>query len=200
MKNTHERFSIHSPLAGRDGSECFAGSPQIFFNPLAPCGARRAGSGPYTCAISFSIHSPLAGRDQASAAAATQAAQFSIHSPLAGRDRCSASMSRRDFRFQSTRPLRGETVASSSLAFCSSFQSTRPLRGETRGNRAGRGPDLRFFNPLAPCGARRNCLGQQQHGRDFSIHSPLAGRDATVVKLPVSIFAFQSTRPLRGET
>ena len=57
-------FSIHSPLAGRDPPQKRAFAWGLFFNPLAPCGARRAGSGPYTCAISFSIHSPLAGRDQ----------------------------------------------------------------------------------------------------------------------------------------
>ena len=56
------------------------------------------------------------------------------------------------------------------------FQPTRPLRGATRG-RATAAPDLCYFNPRAPCGARR--MG-------------------TFCELDAEIF--QPTRPLRGAT
>ena len=79
------------------------------------------------------------------------------------------------------------------------------------------------FNPLAPCGARRNLQLTITSGYDFSIHSPLAGRDVTPVYIRDSHIhfsihsplagrdhlilhpfglarVFQSTRPSRGET
>ena len=56
------------------------------------------------------------------------------------------------------------------------FQSTRPMRGATRG-RATAAPDLRYFNPRAPCGAR------PKYGTDTDYD-----------------IKFQSTRPMRGAT
>ena len=56
------------------------------------------------------------------------------------------------------------------------FQSPRPLRGAT-GDRRGRRQRDQNFNPRAPCGARRNQIG-----------------DAALAEI------FQPTRPLRGAT
>ena len=181
-------FSIHSPLAGRDPTLhiglCSCSGFQstrplrgetvqylvgrivaIFFNPLAPCWARQATLG---------------------------------------------QQGRRG-HFQSTRPLRGETLHGFHSFFGGfNFQSTRPLRGETFSSNE-KTATLGVFNPLAPCGARpfslsnaycklvfqstRPLRGETGFGAfpvypgAFSIHSPLAGRDATVVKLPVLMFA-----------
>ena len=57
-----------------------------------------------------------------------------------------------------------------------SFQSTRPLRGET------------------------DTVQTMTLTLDFSIHSPLAGRDLKKCGETRLLKGFQSTRPLRGET
>ena len=81
---------------------------------------------------------------------------------------------------------------------------------------------MEHFNPRAPCGARRDATPSPRQSRRISIHAPLAGRDlfrvlnigvpvdfnprAPCGARPVSLFAdgevwaFQSTRPLRGAT
>ena len=128
------KFSIHSPLAGRD-CPTFYGCPDFhIFNPLAPCGARHGHFFKGFLLFRFSIHSPLAGRD--------------------GRpDRTGQS----NHGFQSTRPLRGETRSSGMAATMRIFQSTRPLRGETM-KHAEPKTLQEIFNPLAPCGARQQTI------------------------------------------
>ena len=57
------------------------------------------------------------------------------------------------------------------------FQSTRPMRGATR--RTGWNSAARwYFNPRAPCGARRQQGLKRVRGINISIHAPHAGRDA----------------------
>ena len=124
--------------------------------------------------------------------------------------------------FQSTRPLRGATFRRrSSLLICHLFQSTRPLRGATateiaclvcstisiHAPLAGRDripPDIphtrRYFNPRAPCGARRVDYAGIGGKQGISIHAPLAGRDRSTLLSPSPTTSFQSTRPLRGAT
>ena len=147
-------FSIHSPLAGRD-RRCLArqgvafpfqstrplrgetiniiltAHPNSVFNPLAPCGARRAAErnqlerfwlfnplapcGARRCCwgwlrteVCFQSTRPLRGETNL-IAVHLSAHKFSIHSPLAGRDCKDAVPAVHRLRFQSTRPLRGET-------------------------------------------------------------------------------------------
>ncbi len=100
-------ISIHSPHAGRDFSVGSSGLSGLYFNPLAPCGARRHADSfisarfgfqstrpmrgeTMSCrsnqrSFSISIHSPHAGRDS-DLESATARVQISIHSPHAGRD------------------------------------------------------------------------------------------------------------------
>ena len=124
-----------------------------YFNPRAPCGARRQ------------MEHGSKGKSS-----------ISTHAPLAGRDVFKGDNLRRDKAFQPTRPLRGATMDAdvtggvggisthaplagrdrngARAAYMSArFQPTRPLRGATnpRHQRAGGRCD---FNPRAPCGAR----------------------------------------------
>ena len=101
---------------------------------------------------------------------------ISIHAPRVGRDPVIIVGSQNTFQFQSTRPVWGATFGMPVAAISSSFQSTRPVWGATlRGCHTHRA-EL-YFNPRAPCGARRH-LAQ--------------GRSET--------FTFQSTRPVWGAT
>ena len=216
-------FSIHSPLAGRDCAKAIrpwglnsfqstrplrgetqsnlpARPAHLLFNPLAPCGARLAVYAVDRSAYDFSIHSPLAGRDSEFD---NIFVSFSVFNPLAP---CGA------------RPRRIKCIVDDL-----SFQSTRPLRGETRFPRCWACLQCGIFNPLAPCGARqgrkvavvgpvsvfqstRPLRGETLRKNafstkmQFSIHSPLAGRDPSFLPVNSHVPGFQSTRPLRGET
>ena len=55
-----------------------------------------------------------------------------------------------------------------------------------------------FFNPLAPCGARQGVQGPQGETGPFSIHSPLAGRDAVTFILIGCVPKFSIHSPLAG--
>ena len=56
-------ISIHSPLAGRDNRHWLRHRAILYFNPLAPRGARPINRSGGTSDPLISIHSPLAGRD-----------------------------------------------------------------------------------------------------------------------------------------
>ena len=102
------------------------------------------------------------------------------------------------------------------------FQSTRPLRGATA-RRWTLSATATYFNPRAPCGARRSMRaifgwkrGEFQPTRPLrgatvddpdgavtiyiSTHAPLAGRDREEAKKALEGKRFQPTRPLRGAT
>ena len=168
-------ISIHSPRAGRDSRSAVGNLPRSYFNPLAPCGARRAGIHQHETDLTISIHSPRAGRD------ALLRPQTPLHTV-----------------FQSTRPVRGETAKACDGMPPKRFQSTRPVRGETP-------QPVKitcwhvYFNPLAPRGARPRSSerstthtrfqstrpawgetrrqGRGAHQQGISIHSPRVGRD-----------------------
>ena len=101
-------ISIHAPLAGRDWSCAARRCTPLYFNPRAPCGARRDGLAQVLHDVVISIHAPLAGRDRRKCYA-NHCDHISIHAPLAGRDMCCAHFSACSRVFQSTRPLRGAT-------------------------------------------------------------------------------------------
>ena len=102
---------------------------------------------------------------------------ISIHAPLAGRDSRQAARALAYRLFQSTRPLRGATLISAA-------------------------PDAprKYFNPRAPCGARRDVVIRKDPAVSISIHAPLAGRDRRPHASRRNGRQFQSTRPLRGAT
>ena len=80
---------------------------------------------------------------------------ISIHAPRAGRDSNHfENLEHTVGSFQSTRPVRGATADYLLELSPEKFQSTRPVRGATR-RPCGRGRRSRYFNPRAPCGARR---------------------------------------------
>ena len=145
-------ISIHTPLAGSDGTARPWSRPCGNFNPHSPCGERQYAYRHPSVKVEISIHTPLAGSDEAGAAVLVKADVISIHTPLAGSD--SLLCGRYQYnKFQSTLPLRGATPASRRLRDMIEFQSTLPLRGAT------------------------HLLPGQPRGKPISIHTPLAGSD-----------------------
>ena len=102
------RISIHSPRAGRDTAACTAFPRLLYFNPLAPCGARRKRVGFYSYETNISIHSPRAGRDRSTFRLVFQLLYFNPLAPCGARH-CSLFPQPSYSSFQSTRPVRGET-------------------------------------------------------------------------------------------
>ena len=101
--------------------------------------------------------------------------------------------------FQSTRPSRGETPVKLRKTASQKISIHSPLAGrdDVDLNTVAEHKD---FNPLAPRGARHEYRAHLHPPNAISIHSPLAGRDDDNSPLGVSMYAFQSTRPSRGET
>ena len=124
--------------------------------------------------------------------------------------------------FQSTRPVRGGTITGLALALgFTDFNPPAPCGAGRDGGRARHPqPDFnppapcgaglrqsagdylpnRYFNPPAPCGAGQHLRTQLNDMMRISIHPPRAGRDVYLCHNRCHIFAFQSTRPVRGGT
>ena len=203
-----QEISTHAPLAGRDKFWIIFTSHSEDFNPRAPCGARRE-----------SLHEVFISR------------KFQPTRPLRGATGAKCRRNR-PHGFQPTRPLRGATEMTSTVNGLISISTHAPLAGRdsalckqslggfisTHAPLAGRdrtpppawnwpryfnprapcgarrGLDLSIpyrendFNPRAPCGARRKGDNRLLCGRRISTHAPLAGRD------PRASFARSSAR------
>ena len=146
------------------------------FNPRAPCGARRERHIALAIPCGISIHAPLAGRDTPVLDVWVVASEF-----------------------QSTRPLRGATSYRANHRNQTGFQSTRPLRGATSYTWSGGISEWSYFNPRAPCGARRGISGLFDNSARFQSTRPLRGA-TRYFTAEAQINGFQSTRPLRGAT
>ena len=176
VMDKYMKFSIHSPLAGRDWKIGPYKRRRDRFQSTRPLrgeteSARNAGMD-----WDFSIHSPLAGRD-GSLEAMIRRMDFSIHSPLAGRDINVYISYPVAAVFSIHSPLAGrDHVGAHVVVVVPNFQSTRPLRGETLRNLDGKSTCcFSIHSPLA--GRDSGKAGRREHHDRFSIHSPLAGRD-----------------------
>ena len=151
-KEDKRMISIHVPREGHDRSVRWGSRPEWYFNPRAPRGARRRGSG-----------------------AGWQHRHFNPRAPRGARLFPPRDWSR-DAEFQSTCPARGTTAKEYGLIINRKFQSTCPARGTTGAvsvlhdalsisihvPREGHdrstwasSTSRTYFNPRAPRGARR---------------------------------------------
>ena len=172
-----EAISIHSPLAGRDGLCSRWTSLSLAFQSTRPSRGETLWAKISHCtALSFQSTRPSRGETRCNRGRIGLVNQFqstrpsrgetiklqhfcspfiiSIHSPLAGRDHSSWICKRTTTNFQSTRPLRGETLAILEYTHFMNFSIHSPLAGRDAHPGRNRPPAL-LFNPLAPCGARR---------------------------------------------
>ena len=142
----------------------------MYFNPRAPCGARRR-----------------------STAAADEHIKMSTHAPLAGRDGGGKTASCGELIFQPTRPLRGATtVQVDTMDMQQDFNPRAPC-----GARQQERFELyliRDFNPRAPCGARRD-QARDATGNAISTHAPLAGRDIVRSTAAIRVKNFNPRAP-----
>ena len=153
--------------AEQDPSDTFGYcSLMIYFNPLAPCGARRANWNKILCGSDFNPLAPCGARR------------------LTGERIHGAS------QFQSTCSVRSKTRCERKPLTSSRFQSTCSVRSKTHcpAERVG---NCGYFNPLAPCGARRwmNCRFRCQcrFQSTCSVRSKTAQRASTIFCYCISI-------------
>ena len=191
-------ISIHAPHAGRDAAVVQIDFDRINFNPRAPCGARLPASQLPEISSVFQSTRPMRGATGTSANNKRIAKLFQSTRPMRGATRSmrTSSTRARNFNprapcgarhepalsqlkliaFQSTRPMRGATWKRTGVDYSYDISIHAPHAGRDKIRWSSRKPRL-YFNPRAPCGARR----------------PLRTGHC-----PASIF--QSTRPMRGAT
>ena len=153
-------ISIHAPHAGRDRSGGLPPVGGLHFNPRAPCGARR-GRLPWAGDLFY----------------------ISIHAPHAGRDSFFRNLLSFNLRFQSTRPMRGATYTIGG--------QWRSIQISIHAPHAGR--DCRtshefpqaepYFNPRAPCGARRILNSMFDHPQGFQSTRPVRGATTIITEV-----------------
>ena len=214
-----------------------------YFNPLLPCGRRLRTDNLVEPDVGISIHSSRAGGDRQGEHTTAPTGYFNPLLPC-GRRLDPRGPKPSPLGFQSTPPVREETSRVISTVCRQIFQSTPPVREETRqrpprrcasgisihSSRAGGDPSetdgtepVYDFNPLLPCGRRRQLQLRPPRDRAISIHSSRAGGDAGVAQdrprwRAISIHSsraggdgmfwamsnatriFQSTPPVREET
>ena len=169
-------ISTHAPLAGRDLQCRTIPASGRDFNPRAPCGARQDLCLSVLAQLNFNPRAPCGARQ---CGFGTNYYQFNIstHAPLAGRDARWSTAPKAKAVFQPTRPLRGATANPTLSHTCHPY-----------------------FNPRAPCGARRSRLRPQRISSRFQPTRPLRGATRGTIQLYCNHKTFQPTRPLRGAT
>ncbi len=168
-------ISIHAPRAGRDIAICSIPPNRLHdFNPRAPCGARRRGG-------VRSAHAHCYFNPRAPCGARLSSASMISALPL----------------FQSTRPVRGATKLCVDDIGVAVISIHAPRAGRDRGSCTEARP-LRYFNPRAPCGARRNASAHRRGGTEFQSTRPVRGatdeRKAFVATVKISIHAPRAGR------
>ena len=146
-------ISIHAPLAGRDGLMILLMRAPPHFNPRAPCGARQFVNEDADWLQRFQPTRPLRGATVA-VADAVDGFFISTHAPLAGRDRMQSRNRRRTLPISTHAPLAGRDCIDDTKDADTDISTHAPLAGRDR-QAHERTTQGGYFNPRAPCGARR---------------------------------------------
>ena len=202
---------------GRDGKRDRGVSDCRDFNPRAPCGARHVARHLGLLALRFQSTRPVWGATVAKMPH-TNSGIFQSTRPVWGAtDRPKVSLP--DRQFQSTRPVWGATFDGQDMELFSGISIHAPRVGRD----VRRIPHFRrlvYFNPRAPCGARRQCLaykhrvyefqstrpvwgatcfrGSEKHDDLISIHAPRVGRDAVQLAAGVCVLTISIHAPRVG--
>ena len=169
-------ISIHAPRVGRDSSNfALINSPPLFQSTRPVWGATTLAPVAVSVTI-FQSTRPVWGATTFPPSCRSLLIHISIHAPRVGRDNHKSAWNRQYPEFQSTRPVWGATRFAPLPLADTLFQSTRPVWGATPGAvivrvasnisihapRVGRDRAAfarltvcAYFNPRAPCGARR---------------------------------------------
>ena len=152
-----QAFQSTRPLRGatiQPKTNCRA--PKRFQSTRPLRGATQYRRGGFVPVARFQSTRPLRGATTSAAPSPGRTAYFNPRAPCGARHPLCATKKGRFQAFQSTRPLRGATAGRvRGEGMTMAFQSTRPLRGATACP-WGLPSSTSYFNPRAPCGARRH--------------------------------------------
>ena len=191
------KISIHAPRVGRDRWRSTFRPMWNYFNPRAPCGARRHPPALSIKNAVFQSTRPVWGATCGSILI-NHGADISIHAPRVGRDLGAADIGTTDTTFQSTRPVWGATTPSLKTLPTMRFQSTRPVWGATL--MVSINSFITAFQSTRPVwGATRKSPEAHGRPRKFQSTRPVWGA-TTFAPVVVSVTIFQSTRPVWGAT
>ena len=146
-------FQPTRPLRGATARSMTPRNNTRDFNPRAPCGARHYRTAPTYNKQDFNPRAPCGARPGSSGAGAASEG-ISTHAPLAGRDGPQPTKITGFSIFQPTRPLRGATVRKMQARGKDGISTHAPLAGRDF-DKVVRVFCALYFNPRAPCGARR---------------------------------------------
>ena len=168
-------FQSTRPVWGATTPRSRRKTQRVNFNPRAPCGARLIGQLRALGYSVISIHAPRVGRDDDCPQTA-DGLPISIHAPRVGRD---------------------TTIRELDAYARISIHAPRVGRDPVlRGTR----PISRYFNPRAPCGARRGAIMAYYNPYIFQSTRPVWGATCGYGRQTVRHVIFQSTRPVWGAT
>ena len=146
-------ISIHAPRVGRD---VWLSLPSTrltpYFNPRAPCGARRQR---HPCAVPvflFQSTRPVWGATTGRTKSTMTKRYFNPRAPCGARRSCTGCGTQ-FLEFQSTRPVWGATYSIQYVKHFLQISIHAPRVGRDSGSCTS-WPAVRYFNPRAPCGAR----------------------------------------------
>ena len=123
-------ISTHAPLAGRDTDLGMVYHLARHFNPRAPCGARRIGTGFSIAIFDFNPRAPCGARLCWWSALASRSSNFNPRAPCGARP-VVAVPPVVDQNFNPRAPCGARLQTLHPLTTGSIFQPTRPLRGAT---------------------------------------------------------------------
>ena len=168
------------------------------FNPRAPCGARQSPIVSATPTVDFNPRAPCGARLWAGVSNPVRR-DISIHAPRVGRDDKMPDCNTCKAKFQSTRPVWGAT--------CRKCEHLLYVEISIHAPRVGRDSimpaaieSVIYFNPRAPCGARRLQPRLDRKMARFQSTRPVWGATVTILGLGLRARLFQSTRPVWGAT
>ena len=221
QKRSGSLISTHAPLAGRDITTRLAVDGETgYFNPRAPCGARRIVQALPQTASYFNPRAPCGARPMA-ALPFTRIVYFNPRAPCGARLGYLTREQTHD-EFQPTRPLRGATSTTLRSRSKNCISTHAPLAGRDYVSWCW-DSSYCFISTHAPLAGRDDCkLTILTRRNKISTHAPLAGRDCESGEplshrkyfnprapcgarrhkstLTIKQTPFQPTRPLRGAT
>ena len=213
-------ISIHAPLAGRDRLRSAQVHRVDYFNPRAPCGARRGKESSCFYRNYFNPRAPCGARLRAPLHQALSLGDFNPRAPCGARPKPGQD-ALPGVGFQSTHPLRGATTAVKQVPKFRIISIHAPLAGcdkdldepfvnsvdfnprtpcGVRRIACARGDaPMANFNPRTPCGVRLGGVLWHHGDGHFNPRTPCGVRRQIHIRPDIDA-GFQSTHPLRGAT
>ena len=189
-------FNPRAPCGARPSTRAESAVIIFNFNPRAPCGARRYSANHASSCALFQSTRPVWGATSISVCT-NCVIIISIHAPRVGRDRSRRIHLRSEQYFNPRAPCGARLTFGDEAQLRSQFQSTRPVWGATlieavifnditisiHAPRVGRDHTTKtrtqersYFNPRAPCGARRQKASSCNTDENFNPRAPCGAR------------------------